>query len=1189
MRCLLLALVIACSGVASAASQGQATGQATRITCYTAHDPDFFYIAAVVEKPELQATVAAHFADPGVDDSISLFLQALDGPVGSTRSARSIQMTVSAAGGAQLYRGAAATPLTGPQDFLQSDGIPKPFRLGVSRQPPTGGGGARFVVELAVPWLELGGPPQTSQRMRFNVVLRSAAAGSPPIVSLSPGVTTLADLQNPSLWTEIVFADTAVRAVPGAPDARVCARVFTARPVMDGVIGDAEWNRVTGFVFEATPAGIVTGGASVPLAAARTRPTTEHRPALPAIEPPSASPAPVAPLELPDLPRTVFALYRMDFQMDPRKALDVSSLWPASQPPGLRRVPEEGAGPWITFDRVDWHWRHLERARQAGIDVLVPLVNVSGGQKPRSAVRALASLVQARRLMEAAGVPAPQIAPCLDGDPGVSVQGDPVAHLYAVVRSTFLRIPPSLRARVPVRTGDRYEHASVLWLRSPSLLAGIEPSGVDEIRSRFRAEFSEDLVLVAPDPAGDAARTPGRWTPVDGRGVSVNPNGLVRIAVVGPGVTRESAGPVIPGAPAARRDGAAYRDAWRQAIAGGAQWVVVDSWNDYAQGSEIAPTDQDGMRYADMTRVLSRAFVRPAALAARALADTVPSALRAGSAGRASLSLHNAGTAAWQPVTHVVALSWRPSGGGSATNAVAPLASAVAPDAATTLSLTLTAPPTAGRYTLFVDVVALDRRGQPSPISNGPNALRRTIEVRASDAPGPAYAAMCLASDLPTALENGGVYSASVALRNDGSRHWSRGSRVTARLAWMGEGTDAAIASSGLSAELPNDVGPGEEVSLTVPVAVCGPDGAPLTPPDGRTRDAVLRWEVHAGEGPGTGAVAHGHVVELLEADIGVRFTMERVPTTMPGERRIPVPIGVRNTGPQTWRKETTRIGYHWYYQDGTLAVWEDETTPILRDLAPGEELPDLPAHVVAPPNDGVYWLVWDVKIGDTWASTLPSVRARETVVRQVRVVRGRLTFADLRTAFNTDVVSSEARPADGDFDGQGRSLPAEVVPPSVSADVTASGLFSDPSEGLESGRRIAFQWGPKTDGERNAIRATGQRVRIAPDARSAVRVRAVHLLAASTQPQTLASFTLGFADGSEQYSSMPIASWTGSESPGGSVAADIPFTRERSGALAGPVRLLRYTIRVTEAKPLLSITLPNSPDVRILAITLER
>src|SRR2546423_1018280 len=103
-----------------------------KITCYTGYDDEFFFIAAVIEKPSITASQTAYFSDPLKDDSIVVFLQA-DEPVGGKRSAKSVELAVSAAGGAQLYRGANAVPLKGFTDFLKGrTGTPVAFKMAVT-------------------------------------------------------------------------------------------------------------------------------------------------------------------------------------------------------------------------------------------------------------------------------------------------------------------------------------------------------------------------------------------------------------------------------------------------------------------------------------------------------------------------------------------------------------------------------------------------------------------------------------------------------------------------------------------------------------------------------------------------------------------------------------------------------------------------------------------------------------------------------------------------------------------------------------------------------------------------------------------------------------------------------------------------------------------------------------------------
>src|SRR5437868_9079230 len=88
-----------------------------RVICYTTYDEDFFYMAASVQKPAIAGSAADLFGDPMKDDAVAVFLQVENDAALKQRSAHSIELAVSAAGGSQLYRGAGATPLKDFSDF----------------------------------------------------------------------------------------------------------------------------------------------------------------------------------------------------------------------------------------------------------------------------------------------------------------------------------------------------------------------------------------------------------------------------------------------------------------------------------------------------------------------------------------------------------------------------------------------------------------------------------------------------------------------------------------------------------------------------------------------------------------------------------------------------------------------------------------------------------------------------------------------------------------------------------------------------------------------------------------------------------------------------------------------------------------------------------------------------------------
>ena len=65
-----------------------------------------------------------------------------------------------------------------------------------------------------------------------------------------------------------------------------------------------------------------------------------------------------------------------------------------------------------------------------------------------------------------------------------------------------------------------------------------------------------------------------------------------------------------PGINAERKDGETYRVLWEQAIAADPDWVLITSWNEWHEGSEIEPSWEDGDKYIKMTGEYSKLFKR---------------------------------------------------------------------------------------------------------------------------------------------------------------------------------------------------------------------------------------------------------------------------------------------------------------------------------------------------------------------------------------------------------------------------------------------------------------------------------------------------------------------------------------------------------------------------------------------------
>jgi hypothetical protein len=177
-----------------------------------------------------------------------------------------------------------------------------------------------------------------------------------------------------------------------------------------------------------------------------------------------------------------------------------------------------------------------------------------------------------------------------------------------------------------------------------------------------------------------------------------------------------------------------------------------------------------------------------------------------------------------------------------------------------------------------------------------------------------------------------------------------------------------------------------------------------------------------------------------------------------------------------------------------------------------------------------------------------------------------------------------------GDFDGQGRSFPAEWMPPYTDAPVTPAAMWlpGDPG-GPESVRRVSFRWGPKEGKLNNFVACRGQRIELG---KSAGPCRILHLVAASTDKDTVVGLKLIFQEPtsqSEDQYAVTVSRWDRPASHGEELALLARRHYERDGLKPGAVALFHYFIKIREPRKLVAIILPNSPEIKIAAMTLEK
>jgi hypothetical protein len=1240
-----------------------------RILGVTAWDDDYFYIALQINKPTLNGKNNQPFSNPLEDDAALISLQTDDDHKAAQRTAHSFLIAVSAAGGAQLYSGSDKQPLFNGLPDIQAhlDAINKnvtdvatqqakreallasliKFQVTPQGAPLSGGAHAPgYTLEVAVPWSDLGGKPEPGTKMGFLVAAQSTVGGSPQLQSLAPQVRGASDLDNPSLWTEVLFSNAPDVVAPGAI---VCPRVFANKPVIDGDLSTGEWLMTTAFEFGERISG---GGSNTSLGntlAARVRPEfAPHasRPVVP-IALGSAESLALPPHRPQRVPPLVLARYVYWYQADPRKAAPAEQVLRTDGSSALVHHPLEGTGPWFSYDRADWHRHQLLDIRRAGIDVILPVFRGAPRDRQLYARKGLLALVTALRSLHQSGEDYPQVALYLDTNSLIETLGsrpdlrEPAtqAALYAMIRDFYQSIPAVFRAVVPLTAENGGRTAYPVFFSDSAAFSALDDSFTAYVRGRFAADFGgTDLILLGESGFKAGAKLDGYFTETKEKGFQFDSDGWIKMADVGAGYDNtlaDSSGiekPLVR----FRHDGKTYRDDWMAAIAKRPDWVLLDSWNDYGDGAELAPTLETGYSYADLTQVFTHQFAGDAPRSLKFLWHDVPATLLAGATYAVEARVQNTGTQSWGPTSNgnqipvVFAYRWRQGGQTLATGASSPLSAPIFPSQRTTITMLVAATGSdgaalpAGDYTLEIDAVEASKRGEGDwfgAAGGSSQSLQLPVHVRAH-ADMPEWAASLVQTDLPTTLESGSVYEVHATLRNDGARPWRKaeGARVTLRLYRTDLDTKGAahIASTPVdaadaTAELTQDVLPGQEASVRLLLPLTDPQGQPL--PVWKQEDFwtyTARWEVAADmptaaeNGQAVVAAASENASEpsgrvqgisiaptpvaVVAFDFGVRFTVNGTLSELPGERRVPVRLGLENVGPQTWKKGLVRVGYHWYYLDGSEFIWEDETTALPADVPPGGRVNDLLAWVTPPPYDGTYWLVWDVKVGDTWASTTASDRPFDELVNQVEVVRGRLTFADLSKAYNLDGITEEDDLTGGDFDGYKDTFPATLIPPFASAALAPTGMWlASAKTGPESDHHISFRWGPKGGKALNFIACRGQKVLLG---KSGDQCRVLHILAASTGKDSFADLKLFFQEPtseSEDVYSFGVSRWDAPPTHGEEVAYLLRYHHGPNGVRPGKVALYHYTIRIREPRKLVWIQLPNAPEIKIAAISLEK
>src|SRR5215207_2156666 len=167
----------------------------------------------------------------------------------------------------------------------------------------------------------------------------------------------------------------------------------------------------------------------------------------------------------------------------------------------------------------------------------------------------------------------------------------------------------------------------------------------------------------------------------------------------------------------------------------------------------------------------------------------------------------------------------------------------------------------------------------------------------------------------------------------------------------------------------------------------------------------------------------------------------------------------------------------------------------------------------------------------------------------------------------DVDGVSTEARPGDGNFDGAGWAYAAELLPPGRT---TIGGVpFDFPAN--------------YADGSKNFLASNGQTLAL-PAGKHAL----VYLVGAAHHGAVDAKATVTYTDGSTAAVPFQFTDWAVSPRFGEAIAVQCPYRHDANGRTSPPVALFLQTIPLDPAKEARSLTLPQAPNAKLIAATVQ-
>jgi PKD repeat protein len=255
----------------------------------------------------------------------------------------------------------------------------------------------------------------------------------------------------------------------------------------------------------------------------------------------------------------------------------------------------------FSFTEVSWHKREILDMISAGIDVMLPVYLGDDRSRQNWSIVGLEKLISAQEELISEGYNPPKIGLFLDttalkyqnkGQLVDLTQDYGKVMFYKMIRDFYSIVPAQLRAEI--------DGKPIMWFYSAGYASAYDQETFNYIYNHFQYDFNGIIPYIIIDASWQGVDTENSY----GWGSALYGPMLGGIASIGPGFNDTGYIPYIGGSARIkdREDGQYYIDSWKTAIDSGRRIIVIETWNELGEATEICNSREYGRKYIDITR-----------------------------------------------------------------------------------------------------------------------------------------------------------------------------------------------------------------------------------------------------------------------------------------------------------------------------------------------------------------------------------------------------------------------------------------------------------------------------------------------------------------------------------------------------------------------------------------------------------